>query len=151
MFPNTISLQQSYYVENLDASNYGLILPWLNSSNKSINIDNNILLGDSFIVQNKKYIKEFSELFDEKNLKKVTLLKSIKFIITADEEGFYYSNKQYNLYVYGENQKEAENNILDELLFQYNSYAFEDDDKLDSNAKRLKYNLLSIIKPDAKN
>ena len=79
----------------------------------------------------------------------VKLLKSIDFTISSDEDGFYYSNKQYNVYVYGINQEEAENNLYEELLFQYKAYAYEDDSQLDTNAKILKYNLLSLLGNDA--
>lgn len=79
----------------------------------------------------------------------VKLCKNIDFIITSDEDGFYYTNDLYNLFVFGETQNEVENHLYEELIFQYNSYATENDDNLDSNAKKLKYNLLSLFDRNA--
>ena len=90
-----------------------------------------------------------NELYDAKNDTSIKLFKSIDFIITSDEDGFYYTNDLYNIFVFGETQNEVEDCLYDELKFQYDSYATENDDNLDSNAKKLKYNLLSLFDGNA--
>ena len=143
MFLANVTIPQSYeYVNyNTNKSDYeDIIKKVIDSCNNNSNGDNTIVIGDYSMLK-----KSFSELFDKNTNKRIQLLKKIDFIISSDENGFYYENKQFNIYVYGENQKEAEDNIFEELLFQYNNYVYEDDDKLDTNALKLKYDLLSII------
>lgn len=143
MFLANVTIPRSYeYVNyNTNKSDYeDIIKKVIDSCNNNSNGDNTIVIGDYSMLK-----KSFSELFDKNTNKRIQLLKKIDFIISSDENGFYYENKQFNIYVYGENQKEAEDNIFEELLFQYNNYVYEDDDKLDTNALKLKYDLLSII------
>lgn len=89
---------------------------------------------------NKSFLKLKNSLTGEC----IILKKTINFKIEIDENGFYYINDDYNIYAYGKTQIEAENNILEEFKEQYYFYALEDDDKLDDNAKKLKYRLLKI-------
>lgn len=153
MFFSTMTIPQNYgYVERVKSNTYfdkifkDIII---NSTQNNSTVNNNII-GEDYIMSKDKYVKSFFELFDTANNKIIKLSKKLDFIITSDEYGFYYSNKQYNIYVYGENQVDAENCLYDELLFQYNSYVYEDDNNLDSGAMKLKYNLLSLFDIDAK-
>ncbi|MGN1355241.1 MAG: hypothetical protein ACI4WP_01040 [Bacilli bacterium] len=155
MFDATVTIpQQEYgYVEKINlVYKYDDILRKLlkNSSNNNIDFVNNNIMGDNYIMNSKEYVKPFTELYDVAHDKLIKLSKKIDFIITSDEDGFYYTNKNYNIYVYGETQKEAESLLYEELKFQFDNYALEEDEKLDTNAKRLKNNLLSLFGANAK-
>lgn len=155
MFDATVTIPQHEYgyVEKINQDyKYDDLLRKIlkNSSNKNISFVNNNIMGDNYIMNNKEYVKSFAELYDVAHDKLIKLSKKIDFIITSDEDGFYYTNKNYNIYVYGETQKEAEDLLYEELKFQFDNYALEEDDKLDTNAKRLKNNLLSLFGANAK-
>ena len=126
-----------------------IISDLLKKSNNNYGIVNNNLIGDPLIMNNKELKKTFNELYDANNNTTIKLSKKIDFVITTDEDGFYYANNIYNVYVFGETQNEVENHLYEELKFQYDSYATEDDDSLDSNAIKLKYNLLSLFDRNA--
>ncbi len=151
MFNVTMTIPQHEYVEKINWEyRYDVILKKMlhnNSYNKPNDVNNNII-GD-YIMTNKEYVKSFTELYDVAHDKKVKLSKKIDFIITSDEDGFYYTNQLYNIFVYGKTQTDAENNLFEELKFQYDSYVTENDNNLDSNAKKLKYNLLSLFHDNA--
>lgn len=98
---------------------------------------------ENFSVVEKKLSKKFTYFENDKN-NIIELRFPIEFFIETDENGFYYINKKYNLYVFGETQKEVESKIYDEFLRQYEFYAKDDDVNLDNNAKKLKYDLLSV-------
>lgn len=154
MFNATMTIpQQSYeYVEKVNWEyQYDAILKKIlhnNSYNKPSNVNNNII-GD-YIMTDKEYVKSFTELYDVAHDRKIKLSKKIDFVVTSDEDGFYYTNQLYNIFIYGKTQTDAENNLFEELKFQYDSYAIENDNNLDSNAKKLKYNLLSLLQDNAK-
>ncbi len=155
MFFPTMTIPQNYgYVEKVKSNAYTyydkIFKDIIINSTKNNSTENNNIIGDDYIMPKDIYFKSFFELVDVANNKIIKLSKKLEFVISTDEYGFYYSNKQYNIYVYGENQQEAENSLYDELLFQYNSYVYEDDNDLDSGAKKLKYNLLSLFDVDAK-
>jgi len=99
---------------------------------------------NDYVVDKNSLNKSFSELKNSITGEYIKLNGTINFKIEIDEKGFYYTNDEYNIYAYGITQNEAENDILEEFKIQYEFYALEDDDKLDENAKRLKYNLLKI-------
>ena len=140
------------YIENIKQENRlnDFIKKFIFKSNKMIRNDNNII-GENYIMEKSEYQKSFIELYDVDQDKMVRLSKSIEFVISSDEDGFYYSNEEYNVYVYGKTQNDAENNLLCELKFQYHSYVFENDCDLDTNAQKLKYKLLSLFEQNAKN
>ena len=147
MFPTTTVPFDYGYVEKIKSDYYyeDILKEIIKKSNRNNNVDNNNIIGDNYIMNAKSYIKSFSELFDSRNGKNIQLLKRIDFNISSDEDGFYYTNRQYNIFVFGESQLDAENNIFDELMFQYNRYVFEKDEDLEKKKKRLKYDLLSLI------
>ena len=93
--------------------------------------------------------KIFTELYDYESKSYVKLSTSVEFVVSSDEYGFYYSNDVYNVHAYGETQEEAEKQLYAELMHQYNSYAHDDDNYLDSRARKLKYNLLSLFVDNA--
>lgn len=86
----------------------------------------------------------FSELKNSITGEVIKLNKAINFKIDIDENGFYFSNDEFNIYAYGATQTEVQNDILEEFKEQYNFYAKEKDENLDDNAKKLKYSLLKI-------
>ncbi len=141
------------YIENIKQENRlnDFIKKFIFKSNKMIRNDNNNIIGENYIMEKSEYQKSFIELYDVDQDKMVRLSKSIEFVISSDEDGFYYSNEEYNVYVYGKTQNDAENNLLCELKFQYHSYVFENDCDLDTNAQKLKYKLLSLFEQNAKN
>lgn len=149
MYMTTVTIpENSYgYVEkiNWESKYEEIISNLLSNSNNKYGIVNNNIMGDLLVMNNKEIKKTFKELYDANNDTTIKLSKKIDFAITADEDGFYYSNNLYNVYVFGETQNEAENHLYEELKFQYDSYATEDDNNLDSNAIKLKYNLLSLF------
>lgn len=151
MFNATMTIPQHEYVEKINWEyRYNAILKKMlynNSYNKTSNVNNNII-GD-YIMPDKEYVKSFTELYDVAHDKIIKLSKKIDFIITLDEDGFYYTNQLYNIFIYGKTQMDAENNLFEELKFQYDSYATENDNNLDSNARKLKYNLLSLFQDNA--
>ena len=124
--------------ESKKIGNYIITIP------KTTNIDYNIFRGDLFMNKSNSNKKEFIKLENKETGKYIILNKSITFYIEINKDGFYYSNDQYNIYAFGKCQSEVENNLLEEFLIQYESYAFTSDDKLDSKALLLKKNLLSI-------
>lgn len=124
-------------VNNKLKTKYTSIFSFDNNVNSSIN--------NAYDNTKKGNQKIFYCLFDKSTGQYIKLKKEIVFFITCDKYGFYYTNEDYNIYVYGENQDDAENNLYEELIIQYNIYALEKDDLLDSNAKKLKYNLLSLL------
>lgn len=155
MFAVTTTIpQQDYsYVEKISMDyKYDDILRKIlkDYSHNNNGIVNNNLMGDTYIMNNNQYIKSFTELYDVQHDRQIKLAKKIDFIIASDEDGFYYSNKMYNTFVYGQTQKQAENNLYEELKFQYENYALEEDNDLDTNAKKLKNNLLSLFTDNAK-
>ena len=153
MYMTTMTINKdSYgYVEkiNWEFKYEDIISELLNYSNNKYGVVNNNIMGDSLIMEKKEFKKTFNELYDAKNDTSIKLFKSIDFIITSDEDGFYYTNDLYNIFVFGETQNEVEDCLYDDLKFQYDSYATENDDNLDSNAKKLKYNLLSLFDGNA--
>ena len=156
MYMTTVTIPQDNYgfVEKIKwesaYSGYDdIISDLLKKSNNNYGIVNNNLIGDPLIMNNKELKKTFNELYDANNNTTIKLSKKIDFVITTDEDGFYYANNIYNVYVFGETQNEVENHLYEELKFQYDSYATEDDDSLDSNAIKLKYNLLSLFDRNA--
>ena len=50
------------------------------------------------------------------------------------------------MYVYGETQKEAENNLLTAFREQMEMFCNEEDEKLDKNAQKLKKDLKEVYK-----
>ena len=116
------------------------------SSNKSMVDVNNNIIGDTMPDYSKKI---FTELYDYESKSYVKLSTSVEFVVSSDEYGFYYSNDVYNVHAYGETQEEAEKQLYAELMHQYNSYAHDDDNYLDSRARKLKYNLLSLFVDNA--
>lgn len=111
----------------------------------SIRNEHNINEENSTIMQEQNYYTEIKELYDEENNQLITLNQPLILRIEVDKNGFYYINEKYNLYIYGITQDEAEKNIVKELKSQYIIYALEKDDNLDKNAKKLKYDLLSLM------
>ncbi|MBQ9607840.1 MAG: hypothetical protein IJV15_00175 [Lachnospiraceae bacterium] len=89
-------------------------------------------------------IKKGFDYFEDSNGNIIKLNSKILFTIEIDENGFYYSNDKYNIYTFGETQKEAENNLYECFLVQFESYALEEDEKLDDKALLLKKDLLAI-------
>ena len=73
----------------------------------------------------------------------------INFKIECDENGYYYINETFNLYVYGKTQEEAENKLVDAFKEQLNIFAYEEDNKLDKNAIALKKRLLEVYNNNA--
>lgn len=96
------------------------------------------------VMANKSYTKSFSYLKDCNTNRCIYLNEPITFQISIDSDGVYYSNEEYNIYAYGKNQKEAEQDIFNEFELQYKEYAMEDDKNLDKNARQLKQKLLNI-------
>lgn len=127
----------------------GLNMLW-----SSFNISNNCYNNTEFVYtlieridsvnQKDNLFKSFFELRNEKIGKYIKLNEGIKFKIEIDENGFYYSNDEYNIYAYGMTQEEAENDIFDEFIIQYEAYALEKDENLDDNSKILKNKLLRV-------
>ncbi|MGN1298229.1 MAG: hypothetical protein ACI4VH_07480 [Clostridia bacterium] len=127
----------------------GIGMSWLNFSmeNCSYNyteFDYTLNERNDSVINRNSLNKSFLELKNDITGECIELNKAINFKIEIDKNGFYYSNDDYNIYAYGETQREAENNILEEFKIQYESYALEKDEKLDNNAKILKNNLLMI-------
>lgn len=129
----------------------GFGIPWLNfpieNHNRNYNYESfayTLNERNDFVMNKRVLNKSFFELKNSMTGECITLNKTINFKIEVDENGFYYINDDYNIYAYGITQKEAEDNILEEFKIQYMFYALEDDDKLDDNAKKLKYNLLKV-------
>ena len=105
----------------------------------------NSIRRESYVMEKNEYIlKKFNKLHNTITGKTLTLTNQITFKIEIEPEGFYYSNEKYNIYAFGISQEDAENNLLDEFLIQYNAYALEKDEMLDHNAQVLKRDLLSI-------
>lgn len=105
----------------------------------------NSIRRENYVMEKNEYIlKKFNKFHNTITGKTLTLTNQITFKIEIEPEGFYYSNDKYNIYAFGINQEDAENNLLDEFLIQYNAYALEKDENLDHNAQTLKRDLLSI-------
>lgn len=85
------------------------------------------------------------KLYDSSSHEYVSLRMPIVFRIENDENGFYYINKEYNLFVYGETPDEARENILEDLRGLCCLYLDEDDANLDDNALKLKKRLSKLI------
>lgn len=94
--------------------------------------------------------KKLDKLFNSVNKETIYLNYPIVFKIEVDENGIYYINEKYNLYVYGASQSEAEDNLVESFKEQVMAFGFEEDSKLDENAKLLKAELLKIYKYDKK-
>lgn len=105
----------------------------------NINEENTTIMNDQI------YYNKFNELHDKETNQKIILNSPLVLRIESDKDGFYYINERYNLYIYGETQEVAENNILDELRSQYIIYALESDDNLDDKAQKLKYDLRALL------
>lgn len=97
-------------------------------------------------MDNKIVYKEFDVLSSENNELIVYLNFPILFKIEIDENGFYYINERFNLYVYGATQNEAENRLLEVFIDQCNMFCSEEDSKLDKNAQKLKKDLLEVYR-----
>ncbi len=54
-------------------------------------------------------------------------------------------NEELGIDVYGFNREELVSNLFEELDVIYRNYAFEEDEKLNEGAKRLKSDLLNIL------
>jgi len=96
-------------------------------------------------MENRTYTKSFSYLKDYNTDEYIILNEPITFQIEMDSNGIYYSNDEYNIYAYGKSQKDAEQDVFNEFELQYKEYAMENDNKLDENAKKLKYRLLAVF------
>lgn len=115
-----------------------------NSENNLLDTNHTISIGDMEL-KNANIEKSFAQLYDIEKHCYINLKFPIQFIVESDENGFYYKNEMYNLYVYGINQEDAENQLLKELYYQYKAYAMEPDENLDVNAIKLKNNLIGLI------
>lgn len=124
---------------------FSIILPSeKNNRNNIVNYDY-ITNKESSILMDKSNIsyKELKELSNDKEI--IYLNNPISFKIEADNDGIYYINKKYNLYVYGQNQLEAEANLVEAFRDQMICFCYDDDVNLDDNAKLLKQSLLGIF------
>lgn len=115
-----------------------------NSSYKNINFAYNLNEGNNFMINRNIYNISFSELKNKKSGEYVKLKSTIEFKIEIDKNGFYYSNEEYNIFAFGETQRDVEDDVFDEFMIQYNFYTNENDNDLDKNARILKYKLLKI-------
>lgn len=97
-------------------------------------------------MDNEVVYKEFDVLSSKNSEIIVYLNFPILFKIEIDENGFYYINERFNLYVYGENQEEAESRLLEAFREQCEAFCYEEDSKLDKNAQKLKKDLKEIFK-----
>ena len=96
-------------------------------------------------MEKKPYTKKISYLKNYITNEYIYLNFPIIFEINIESNGFYYTNKEYNIYAYWTTQEDAELDIFNEFEFQYKEYAMESDENLDKNAKELKYKLLAIF------
>ena len=125
----------------LNWPNTNMIDQFKNNSSYSVVYDINNERNDYV---NRIYTIPFFELKNSVTKECINLTKPLMFKIEVNKEGFYYTNEEYNIYAYGETQKEAEIDVLEEFKIQYKSYALEDDINLDKKAKILKKKLLDI-------
>ena len=125
---------------------YNIILPNNKAGMNKIDKYDYITSKESSLLMDKSNIlyKELKELSNNKEI--IYLNKPISFKVEFDEDGIYYVNQKYNLYVYGQNQMEAEANLVDAFNEQMTFFCYDDDSKLDANARLLKQNLLGIFK-----
>lgn len=128
----------------VDYNTYFLNFNKENSSYKNINFAYNLNEGDNFMINRNIYNISFSELKNKKSGEYVKLKSTIEFKIEIDKNGFYYSNEEYNIFAFGETQRDVEDDVFDEFMIQYNFYTKENDNDLDKNARILKYKLLKI-------
>lgn len=110
----------------------------------SFDPNNLIIQKNTNMPYNIPHYKQMNVLENKSTGSKIKLKKPIMFRIEVDKNGIYYNNDEYNIYACGNTQGEAENDVYEEFLFNYESYAEEDDDRLDEKAKLLKYKLLKI-------
>lgn len=144
---NINDISQCLKYQNIGNGKYKIIFPKSNKSNNIYAFDYTSNERDDYcLINNNDFLnkKEFLILKNNITNEMVKLKDKIVFQIEIDENGFYYSNAKYNIYAYGETQEEVENNLLEEFMIQYNSYALEKDENLDEKALVLKDNLLSI-------
>ena len=95
------------------------------------------------MVDKVSFYKIFNKL-EKNNSETIYLNYPLKFEIMTEEDGFYYSNKEFEIFAYGETQQKAEEDIYDEFKMAYQLYALESDDILDKNARILKKKILKI-------
>lgn len=128
----------------VDFNAYWLNFNKENSGYKNINFAYTINEGNNFMINRSVYDISFSELKNTKVGEYIKLKGIIEFKIEIDQNGFYYSSEEYNIFAYGKTQQDVENDVFDEFMIQYNLYANENDRDLDKNARILKYKLLKI-------
>lgn len=128
----------------VDYNSYFLNFNKENSSYKNINFAYNLNEGNNFMINRNVYNISFSELKNKKSGEYIKLKGIIEFKIEIDKNGFYYSNEEYNIFAFGETQRDVEDDVFDEFMIQYNFYTNENDNDLDKNARILKYKLLKI-------
>lgn len=78
--------------------------------------------------------------------KPVFLLKDTIFLIEQTTDGYYFTNKDLNIISGGKKFEDAEKNMYDEFLIQWELYAVEKDENLTKNAQIIKKNLLESVK-----
>ena len=91
-----------------------------------------------------QYYKTYESIIIEN--KKVLLLKPIVFLIMQDNDGYYFQNDDLNIISAGNTFENAEKDMYDEFIIQWELYAKEDDVKLTSKAQTIKKRLLESVK-----
>lgn len=128
----------------LDYINIKSLTEFKNDSNRVDAYGHSINEENITTMENNVSIKRLSELCNKETGEIIILNHPITFRIEIDEDGIYYNSDKYNLYVYGETQSDAENNLVDAFKDQIEIFGKELDVNLDENARRLKRNLLEV-------
>ncbi|MDD4187259.1 MAG: hypothetical protein PHX04_00580 [Bacilli bacterium] len=78
--------------------------------------------------------------------KPVFLLKDTIFLVEQTNDGYYFTNKDLNIISSGKKFEDAEQNMYEEFLIQWELYAVEKDENLTKRAQIIKKHLLESVK-----
>lgn len=93
---------------------------------------------------NNKYYKKYDSIIIDG--KRIVLLKPVVFLVEQSKEGCFLTNKNLNILANGKTFENAEEDMYEEFLIQWELYANEKDENLTPKAQVIKRNLLESVK-----
>lgn len=93
---------------------------------------------------NNEYYKKYNSIIIDG--KKIFLTKPVILLVEQNNDGYFFLNKDINIIAGGKSFEEAEQNMYEEFLIQWELYADEKDENLTTKAQLIKKNLLESVK-----
>ena len=155
MVYDTVSTTQSYqvtnqiaiYISKYNLEEISLRLFEMNKNNQiEYSIKEDVLTKAERKLENmqNKYYKEYNSIIVDN--KKVILLKPVVFLVEQNNDGYYFINMDLNIIAGGDSFENAEKNMYEEFMIQWDLYVNEDNDALTLKAQKIKKNLQESVK-----